>query len=326
MTWISENRIPEFSRRRLAQYHPVVVVILAFVSLSACETALEPFAESDLNFTLLGFLDTDADTQFVRVVPLRPAVDRISDERLDASVRSVDQTAGETVTWTDSLVSFPDSTHGHVFWATFRAIPEHRYRFEVEARDGSMTWAETTVPPRPGNPDSVYGVLNERADFALIYWPGVEQVIDADVLYDAAQQGCFGKKGDGAGKTALPRIRHRIRYEGDERGVLTGGDTWRFEFDLWRDRDIMKGVFGADEPFCMNLYRLQVRLASPSDEFDPPGGIWDRELLIQPGTISNVTGGLGFVGSVARNSVDWNLSIVAQNSLGYFGEAPPDGR
>lgn len=46
---------------------------------------------------------------------------------------------------------------------------------------------------------------------------------------------------------------------------------------------------------------------------DPPGGTWDREVLIQPGTISNVRGGLGFVGSVARNTVDWKLAPVAQN-------------
>ena len=273
-----------------------VVALVTAVGVVACETSFEPFADSGLSFTLLGFLDTDADTQFVRVIPLRPVVDRIYSPEIDASVRSIDLANGQATAWRDSLVRFSDSTYGHVFWAPFRATPEHEYRIEVERSDGALTWAQTRVPLRPGHPDSVYGALNETADFAPLFWPGVTEVIEADVRYDITPFDC---------NTLFParRIDRRILYQGRARGTRSAGDVWRFDLDLWNDRDTLAAMAGKPFSLCARLNGLWVRLASPSAEFDPPGGVWDREVLIQPGTISNVSGGLGFVGSVARTTV-----------------------
>ena len=286
------------------------IAILITVAVAACETGFEPFADSGRSFTLLGFLDTDADTQFVRVIPLRPVVDRLFSPEIDAVVRSIDLTSGQTTAWRDSLVRFPDSTYGHVFWAPLQAAPEHEYRFEVERSDGALAWAQTRVPARPGHPDSVYGALNETADFAPLFWPGVTEVIEADVRYDITPIDC---------NTLFParRIDRRILYQGSARGTRSAGEEWRFDLDLWNDRDTLAAMAGKPFSFCARLNGLWVRLASPSAEFDPPGGVWDREVLIQPGTISNVSGGLGFVGSVARTTVPWELLPSTLGELQY---------
>lgn len=295
-----------------------VVGMGVLIALTGCDSSFEPFTESDFHFTILGYLDTDADTQFVRVVPFRPVVERLRTEAIDAEVRSIDLDAGITRAWQDSIIHFADSSYGHVFWSRFRALPGHKYRIEVERADGSLTWAETLVPLRPVDPDSVYGALNESADFAPLFWPGVDDVIEADVLYDIAPYNC--------GTLAYPpplwgRYEYRLPYEGQDRGRSYSGG-WRFEFHLWADQDTLISRLRsighpARSPLCSLLYRLEVRLATPSAEFDPPGGVWDREVLMQPGTLSNVHGGLGFVGSVVRTTVNWILTPIAQQALGY---------
>ena len=57
-----------------------------------------------------------------------------------------------------------------------------------------------------------------------------------------------------------------------------------------------------------NPWRLAgvlMRVMVVSDDWIPPGGIWDQEVLAQPGTFSNVNDGFGFVGSSGRFSVEW---------------------
>ncbi len=185
---------------------PRVVFLGALSIVAGCDSNFEPFTESGLHYTLLGYLDTDADTQFVRVVPFRPVVDRLYTEEIDAVLRSTDLDAGTSLVWQDSVVHFPDSSYGHVFWSRFRAAPGHKYRIEVERSDGSLTWAETVVPEQPADPDSVYGALNETADFAPLFWPGVDQVISADVLYDMSslQLWDFDLPSSALGKVCVP--------------------------------------------------------------------------------------------------------------------------
>jgi len=284
--------------------------------VSACDSNFTPFSQTDNFYTLLGYLDTDADTQYVRVIPFRATVERQLEPTIDAVVRSIDLTGGSTVVWSDSLVSFPDSTYGHVFWAVFSAKPEHTYRVEVQRSDGAVTSAETTVPARPGDPETVYGALNQSSTNAPMFWPGVNNVVDEDAYYEITEVNCLGTPSPALYQQP-PEYSVRVRYEQDRRGRSTAAG-WRFEFDFFGDKDILSRRYGFQDGFCAILYNLEVRIATPSAEFDPPGGVWDRELLIQPGSLSNVEGGLGFVGSVSRNSASLLLYPNTMLSLGYL--------
>jgi len=52
--------------------------------------------------------------------------------------------------------------------------------------------------------------------------------------------------------------------------------------------------------------------------FVPPGGVFDAELLAQPGTLSNVEFGFGFIGSVGRFSTEWVISDRSARILSYI--------
>ena len=63
---------------------------------------------------------------------------------------------------------------------------------------------------------------------------------------------------------------------------------------------------------------LGMRITILDTRFVPPGGIFDPELLVQPGTFSNVENGFGFIGSVGRFSAEWVLKEESLHILGYL--------
>ena len=55
-------------------------------------------------------------------------------------------------------------------------------------------------------------------------------------------------------------------------------------------------------------------------EWDPPGGVFDADVLVQPGTLSNVENGFGFVGAGYRLSSTWiplDTIIVGDSYFGF---------
>jgi len=42
-----------------------------------------------------------------------------------------------------------------------------------------------------------------------------------------------------------------------------------------------------------------------AEDWAPPGGVFDPEILVQPGVFSNVENGYGFIGSTGRFSAEW---------------------
>ena len=283
--------------------------------LGACDTSLQPFAESDLHFTLMGYLDSDADTQFVRVVPLRQVLDRNTPVPIDANVKTTDLMTGDQVVWSDSLTQFEDGTYGHVFWAVFRPQPEHRYRIEVRRSDGAVTSAETTLPPLP-DASATYTLDNRGVFFQPFIWPGVSNVIDVDVLYRVQiKPGGLYPPPDPLPETATEVF---IRYTDDDRGSLQG-DEWFTEFQLIEDHPLVEQGLIAEgrRGSLILLYSLTMRIAVPSADWEPPDGLWDPDILVQPGTFSNVANGLGFWGSVTRATAEHSLNNVAMEALGY---------
>ena len=268
----------------------------ATIYSSGCSTELEPFAPADITFTILGYLDTDADTQYVRIVPLRKVVQRDERDSIDARVTTTHIETGETETWTHNLIRFADSSYGHMFSSALDVRPGGTYNIDVRRSDGASASAQTRVPERPGDPDSVFGAQNESGSFAPLYWPGVTRVIDLDVTYTFVSGAVT------------------FRYVDDDLGYAPTSTDWRIDLKYEDDRREISRIFGSGR---LPLLSVHVRLATPSLDWEPPDGVWDRDVLIQPGTFSNVDGGLGWFGSVSRTTVQWIPSLIALRDLEY---------
>ena len=105
-------------------------------------------------FSVFGYLDLAADTQWIRVTPIRQNI-RPDSAAIDAVVTLEHAGSGRVVTLRDSLFRFADpdvagsSAWVHNFWTTEPLEPEATYRLRVERSDGAATTAVVEMPAEP---------------------------------------------------------------------------------------------------------------------------------------------------------------------------------
>lgn len=274
-----------------------MVLATAFM-LPACDNSVDPFVEADRYFTLWGYLDTASDTQFVRVVPFRREIGEPDERELDVDVTALELGTGLRFAWRDSVVEYDDGSIGHVFHAPFRPVPGRTYRVRVRRSDGAETWAETLVPTsdraRIAPPDQFSpGSITQD-----VTWESVDDPpFRVEVWYRFASV-----------PPSLPFHHEVITYEDVGTPV---DDGWRVSVRLSEDAASMNVGSSAE------LLGIGMRLTMSDDEWRPPGGVFDRELLVQPGVLSNVEHGYGFVGAVNHFAAEWVLNDLVTRRLGF---------
>jgi hypothetical protein len=284
----------------------LLLFVLALL-LGACEEAVDPILESDRNFTLYGTLDMARDTQFVRVIPIRATLRPSEGSLQGIRFTSTDLVSGEQRVWDDSLLTFADGSRGLVFYDALRIRPSHTYRIEVSHPDlDVVTRAETTVPDQPTGlivrPEETSGGLGGEIarGFQIIVWEGVtEEPFQVDVWYRflPAENAPFRD-------VPLPYAPSNT----------AGPDGWQARLDLRKDRITLDTLASVN---LWPLLNVAARLTMLDAAFVPPGGVFDPEVLAQPGTLSNVENGFGFVGAVARYAAEWVFRPSTYGDLNY---------
>jgi hypothetical protein len=281
------------------------LVLLALFG-AACEDAVNPFLDDDRHFTIYGYLDTDRDTQYVRVEPLRRTVDMPEPGPLQGvTVTMTEVLTGREILWRDSLLQFTNGTFGHVFKAVFRPRHGHRYRLVVRRDDGAETSAETRVPPRRtvglGTAATTFGFSGYEMPATF---DGVSRrPLSVEVWYRMELN-----QGE-------PFRDYPIPYGFDRHGVRTGG-SWRVRVELSRDADTLRKRFGIPSTRALPpLYGVGVRISERDSSWAPPGDVFDPITLIEPGTFTNVVGGFGFFGAIGRQKVEWVLPDAVTKAI-----------
>ncbi|MDX1747340.1 MAG: hypothetical protein R3324_15495, partial [Halobacteriales archaeon] len=262
-----------------------------------------------------GTLDMNRDTQFVRVIPIRETLAPADPNApLNATVVSTDLDSGRQFTWRDSVITFPDGRTGHVFYAPFRTRPGHTYRIEISsAALALVTRVETTAPALPEAevlPEEVTSVTTPGgADVRgsqEIVWRGIDdrpfQIEQWYRFLDLADQQAF--------------LDVQIPFELNS-GTGDRANSWMVRLNLAGDQVFLSDSLNALDTGGLLLAGLGQAIVVLDEAFVPPGGVFDPEILAQPGTLSNVENGFGFVGSIGRFSVEWTLSDEAARTLGY---------
>lgn len=268
-------------------------IVLLALGFGGCDNTVDPFVETDRYYTIFGYLDTGSDRQYVRVVPLRQQIDAEDAEPLDAVVTATDLDSGTEYVWRDSVITFDDGSIGHVFVADFRPIPSRTYRFEVERGDGVVTWAQTLVPVAEDAevlPPASFGTL---AITQLVNWEDIDvPPFRVEVWYRFSEF-----------PPSSPFTEFVVTYGGGKIGRKTD-DGWQVPVMLSEDAEEIKPLIREGSS---PLLGVGMRLTMSDDFWRPPGGVFDEEVLVQPGTFSNVQHGFGFFGSVNQYTVEWVL-------------------
>ena len=260
--------------------------------LAGCETSFEPFEASDGAFSLYGFLDAAADTQFVRVSPLRDSLFTRA-APLDATVTMEHLGTGRTSVWRDSLFRFSNGALAHNVWTSEPVEPGATYRLTVTRPDGAASTALVQLPP--DFPTPIISVLPSSPD-VYITAIGVERLAEIRMTYHLRDV-------RSGARTTFPRsFLDRIRpfSEADV-------DGWSLQFipaDVLADVQTLRDA--NQEVLAIDLF-----IAAAGPDWPDLEGL-DLETLALPETVTNVEGGVGYVGGIVskgtwlyRQSCGW---------------------
>lgn len=270
----------------------VVVGLLAIALMAGCDDTLEPFVErDDAVFSMFGYLDLKADTQWVRVTPVRHT-QFLDPEALDAVVTLEHLGSGRVVTMHDSLFSFPDSrlggvAHAHNFWTTEPLQPEASYRLTVERSDGATSTATVVMPEHP---DILFVEDNRnrrRGTVLALLQIRAERLLSVETIYDMG------------------------RFEGTP-VLVAAPPVAESEYSTFPSR--VPGMIGVEvdldtlllRPGMQEVFRRQFRFAVADSVWPYHIGLSDLEVTTPGRAPSNVANGLGFVGGVATLTIPFD--------------------
>jgi len=295
-------------------------LLLLFASLilfSACDdTVIDPFQNEEEYFTVYGYLDMLESEHTLRVVPLTRFAENIlaeseSQGEIDAEVYTTDLVSGARIKWTHKLSELDDGTLGHTYVARFSVRANRTYRLEVIRSDGKMTTAETHVPVIHTPTLFERGPIVFENDSTLVYRdikiPQIASPWDIQAIY---------LWGSGP-------INRRVYVPYDRTGDRTADGGWQMRINISDDQttvldnvawSVERDQIAATDPFGVSAMGLQIRILD--ENWDPPNGLFDPEVLAQPGTMSNVENGNGFFGSIGLYIEEWNIGILS-SQLGH---------
>lgn len=244
---------------------PALLALAAAALLAGCEVPLDPTVESDRYFTLSGYLDTEADTQWVRVEPVTPTIDPVAGP-IDVDVALVGP-GGEAPF--QQRVATLARAPAHLFWTTADVAPAQTYQVVVRRPDGATTRARVLTPD-PDPPPQLYDGPDECP--ARLTLTSTQRVGDAFITYRLA--------GTPPRTIRVDRRDRVFRFEGDH--VMTAYYGSDAEANGLNPLDVLNPALSAEMTLAI------VSTAWPEDV--------ELEEALVPTDRTDVEGGFGFVG------------------------------
>ena len=137
-----------------AKSSPILACILTAITVAGCDEAFSPIAPSELQLSVFGYLDASADTQWIRVMPIR-ALMLTSPDSFGTVVTLEELGTGRMIELRDSTFRFSDlqnpdvgseGTYVHDFWTTERIQPGGAYRFSARLNGEEPAEAMVEIP------------------------------------------------------------------------------------------------------------------------------------------------------------------------------------
>ncbi len=257
-----------------------------------CTETFEPFQENERYFSIYGYLDAAADTQFVAVTPLRKLVSADAGA-IDDAVMLENLETGETIRWRDSLFRFSNGSVGHVFWSKERVEPGGRYLFTVTRSDGATTATTVRMPAPFPDPELRTNLIPfsplPPPRLQNIGLPGMEKLVDFRIVYTLRTA-----EGGVSDPVTLSYV-DQVRPGGEDRLALS--------FDAYGD---VAALFPGS---CPEALSATVIVGGGTSDW-PDFFRLDDEMLTDPDLTGDVRNGMGFLGGAIRWERPWPGLVV----------------
>lgn len=247
---------------------------ILFAFTIGCDSTFEPFNQQDeYQFSIYGHLDVSADTNWVRVMPVRETL-YLSSDSIDALVTLENLETGEISQMEGELFNYGDETHAWNFWTTMELDFDKQYRLTSTKSNGLYSTVDITTPSEFSPP-----VFYPSGSDYVIHLSDVEQLVDLILIYDVYN------------RTLDQEYRYELSYTGEWDYYDWHG--YRAEIDTSEDFALLQQALGEQ----IQILNTEVKVVAATEEW-PDFMNADEEELLMPENFSNVQNGLGFVNGV----------------------------
>lgn len=141
------------TRRRPTRAVRIVPLLLGLLAATACDEAFVPIEREAVFYSIHGYLDASADTQWIRVMPVRDLA-TTDPQPLDAIVYLEEVESGRRIEMFDSIFHFPaanravesEGVYVHNFWTAEPILPGATYRFFATVNGAPAAEATVAIP------------------------------------------------------------------------------------------------------------------------------------------------------------------------------------
>lgn len=257
--------------------------MLGLISLSGCENTFNPIKENDeLVFSMVGVLDINADTQWVRVMPVGTSLLPLDAEPNGTEVRLVRESTGSVTAFKDSLFRFNEDTYVWNYWTDEPIQPNELYTIIAENPDGEQSKVRVETPVLAPVPEVDF---NERLERIYVNGELTDSLVVLESRYliqPITEMGCAEETEVVLSHMNQVVVREQKQYYMTaENGVA-----------LW-------------EALGVNSYiinRRAVVVITATQDWPDAASLTEDEVAL-PDVISNVENGTGVVAGIARHEI-----------------------
>lgn len=261
-----------------------LVTIIGFFLYTGCDPTINPIKENGRYYSIYGYLNATADTQFVRIEKLRDGQFTNAPANIDAKVILTNTTTGESATMHDSLFHFPKGDT-HNYYTTLKIRPQQTYKIEV--RNGNkVSQAQTAIPDTFPEP-----IIKSTSKYlATLEITGIDRLVGVKILYWSYAP-CLGPSCSGDPrhrKTTFQYLRDTVQtaHSGIHVTINEKGD--------------MKEMY----PLRDDAILVKTKAIIVAGNLDWPNFLAiNKDAESIPSVISNVEGGVGLLGGIASDTV-----------------------
>ncbi len=292
-------------------YLPAILwIVIAVSALTAlgCEEDVVGVLGTNHPFTLYGVFTPGPDTQWVRVFSITERLELIEPEPLDAEFKSFNLTTGQTHTWQDLITQDERGRYSHLYWAPFAVQYGETHRIEVARSDGEVSSVVVKIPEQSDLVEQEPELNFRRVRQPVLVEGATDRLIQVEVIYSLINSP--------NAQSTTPEV--LLVYDGRERMTPDG---WIIDIELSDDIQVLREELAKTgnwfPSFGVGLTSMTLRLMLVDDAWNPPDGNFDPEVLVQPGTLSNVENGFGFLGAGYRLETTWRPPSDALEQAGF---------
>ena len=257
--------------------------------MTSCDESFDPLKENDrFFFSMYGYLDTSADTNWIRIIPLRENIEQLPDVDFIVTLEHLE--SGSISTLNDSLFTYAGGRTALNFWTTMELLPNQSYRLVAERDDGMQS---SVIVEMPDDFPAPIVIEDLESEFGLdtVLVDGVENLADVRTIWKLDE--LFSQR------TPVFNFPHLQ----DTTGFLNGKRV--VEMDIFDDIESISRSYAPDVEDALELFNIthkQVWVASAGPDwlFFPD---IDDNVIALPDGISNVENGTGYVIGIVSKTV-----------------------